>query len=122
MTQKTVEEKITLLTNAWYQYVGAGGHKDRDMQFSITTQWSYGDAPLYEVEHNAYMGNDIEGKFTSYHTAQHFLLSSLMVMVQEQIDWMVSECEVSGDYDSHFCDGQLRTMLQKALEEVNAAT
>lgn len=78
------EERVLLLTRFWYDYVSCDHHKDRDGHFYINKKWSYGNEPVYRVEHYGYMaeyrGNE---EFSTYNEALDALIAFLEGEVAE---------------------------------------
>lgn len=87
-----IEKKITELIKKYYELVGRDHHKDRDVHFYILKDWSYGDAPVYKVEHMGYInewdGPDMFPDSTSAHWA---LLKFLERIVKEQEEFEPEE-------------------------------
>ena len=50
--------EITKLTEEWYHLIGPDHHKDRDCHWHINTTWSYGNSPVYVIEHFGYIIDD----------------------------------------------------------------
>ena len=75
------ESRLLQLTRFWYEYVGCDHHKDRDCHFYINKVWSYGENPVYRIEHYGYMSVlDSHDLFETYEEA-----------LEEFIGWLESE-------------------------------
>lgn len=75
---------ITQLTDEWYQLIGKDHHKDRDCHFYINTVWSYGQDPVYRVEHYGYLVDEIEQQFSSYDEAVNYLEKKLKEIIKQE--------------------------------------
>lgn len=81
----TVEDEILKLTAEWYSLVGRDIHKDRDCHFYIEKKWSYGQDPVYSVQHDGYIWDGlIDREFTSSKDAHVYLLNRLREMVRAE--------------------------------------
>jgi len=71
-----VNKELLMLTTLWYKIVSLDHHKDRDCHFHITETWSYGANPTYSIEHNGYIGNEIDkiGFSTRYNAIKYLIL------------------------------------------------
>jgi hypothetical protein len=96
----TIEEKITKLTNIWYEYVGINHHKDRDCHWSIETEWSYGEKPIYIVRHYGYVYKDIEIYCTTYERAKRTLFSEVMKAINKEKKWAKIVLKNENEWDS----------------------
>jgi hypothetical protein len=82
---KSVEQQITELTLEWYAVVGRDHHKDRDCHFYIAKEWSYGEPPVYVVQHDGYVWDEvIDRTFATSGDAHRFLLEKLKEMVAKE--------------------------------------
>lgn len=57
-----LEKEFMDLNRKWYHEVldqYALGYKDRDCHWRIVKSWDYGETPLYYIEHNGYLYEDI---------------------------------------------------------------
>ncbi len=77
-------EDITKLTNEWYSLIGKGHHKDRDCHWSVNTKWSYGQEPVYVVEHYGYLLSDVEIVCNSYNDALIALKNRLKEVIEQE--------------------------------------
>ena len=75
---------ITQLTDEWYKLIGKDHHKDRDCHFYINTVWSYGQDPVYRVEHYGYLVDEIQEDFHSYDEAASFLEKKLKEIIKQE--------------------------------------
>lgn len=80
----SLEEDITALTEEWYDLIGPEHHKDRDCHWKIVTQWSYGQPPLYRVEHHGYLLDHIEIECPSYPEALETLKKTLQKSISDE--------------------------------------
>jgi hypothetical protein len=81
----TREEKITALTALWYEFVNLDHHKDRDCHWMITKLWSYGAPPVYCVEHNGYVEQEVQREFKTETEAEDFLYSLLQIFLKKNL-------------------------------------
>lgn len=77
-------EEITKLTNEWYCLIGKDHHKDRDCHWYIETKWSYGNPPIYEVQHYGYIRDDVKVVCSSYDDALIALKAELETAIQQE--------------------------------------
>ena len=98
-----IEKRITELSAQYYDLIGGEHHKDRDCHWSIETLWSYGQAPVYIVEHKGYLHETEKATFDSYETAMAFLRDELMEAIeiekfnQAQIDGIRFPDDIPGE-------------------------
>lgn len=83
-----LEEKITALTVRYYELVSRDHHKDRDCHFYIYKDWTYGEPPVYKVEHNGYL-NEWDGpkSFPDSTSAHWGLIKFLERIIKEEEAW-----------------------------------
>ena len=82
---KNIIEEITNLTDEWYTLCGKAGHyKDRDAHWYIETKWSYGNPPIYSVQHYGYILDKIEEECDSYEEALTFLRDTLKKEIEDE--------------------------------------
>jgi hypothetical protein len=79
-------ENITQLTQDYYHLVNFDHHKDRDCHFYINKTWSYGDDPVYKVEHWGYLYDYYGTEFPTYEQAEQELERLLISALTEQAD------------------------------------
>jgi hypothetical protein len=89
---------ITQLADEWYKLIGKDHHKDRDCHFYINTVWSYGQGPVYRVEHYGYIVDEIEVDFHSYDEATAFLEKKLKEIIKKEMCAQEHECQESFDF------------------------
>ena len=77
-------ERITELTNEWYELLGSSHHKDKDCHWYINTKWSYGYAPTYIVEHYGYILSDIEIECSTYEEALETIKHQLQIAIDRE--------------------------------------
>lgn len=75
------KDKITKLAEEYHKMI-AGDHKDRDCHWSIETRWSYGNAPVYIVEHDGYLHTTDRAIFNSYDAALAYLQEELQDAIE----------------------------------------
>ena len=90
-------KSLTQLTDEWYKLIGKDHHKDRDCHFYINTVWSYGQDPVYRVEHYGYIVDEIEEDFYSYDEAVIFLEKKLKEIIKQEM--FSQECERQESFD-----------------------
>jgi len=78
---KTIIEEITELTEEWYTLIGPDHHKDRDCHWCIETKWSYGQSPLYTIQHYGYIIDEFSETWKTYELA----LERLKELLKEEI-------------------------------------
>ena len=71
------EKYIIKLTNDYYELISADHHKDRDCHWYVNKVWSYGDKPMYRVEHYGYCYEEFYEDFVTYEKARDYLISKL---------------------------------------------
>ena len=76
--------KITQLTSEWKSLVIKDHCKDGDFHFYINTVWSYGENPIYRIEHYGYILEHIEQSYPSYRAACYGLISMLERFIKEE--------------------------------------
>lgn len=97
------EKKITELAVQYYSLISGEHHKDRDCHWKIETLWSYGQPPVYVVEHKGYLHETERATFDSYEGAMAFLRDELLEAIeiekfnQEQIDGIRFPDDIPGE-------------------------
>jgi hypothetical protein len=81
---KSVIDEITKLTDEWYHLIGKDHHKDRDCHWYIETKWSYGCEPVYTIQHNGYILDNIVEECNSYEEALTVLRDTLKEKIEEE--------------------------------------
>lgn len=80
--------KITELTKLWMEVIRGLHHKDRDCHFGIEKAWSYGEHPVYRVNHYGCLMDEDMVDFSCYEDAEN----QLRVLIKNGImEWMDSE-------------------------------
>ena len=74
MTFKDKQELVTELCKLW-QCTLVGHHKDVDCHYYIKMKWSYGQEPVYVVEHYGYILEDTYEEFPTYAEALNYLIA-----------------------------------------------
>lgn len=82
-----MKEEIIKLTKLWYLLVGLDHHKDRDCHWIINTTYSYGEPPIFEIEHNGYVYEEISRSFDSYEDAESGLIEELKMAIEKEKEW-----------------------------------
>lgn len=77
-------DEITKLTDEWYILINSDHHKDRDCHWHIDILWSYGNKPVYTVQHFGYILHDIVEEFDSYDEALIGLKKILIEKLEEE--------------------------------------
>lgn len=81
-------DKITQLTDLWYSIVNIDHHKDRDCHWYINKVWSYGNEPIYRIEHYGYIfDEEVNGEFNDYKEAEEYLFSVIKGAISKEVDW-----------------------------------
>lgn len=86
---KEIINEITKLNLEWYKLINSDHHKDRDCHWLITTRWSYGNKPIYTIEHSGYLYAEIELMCNSYEDA--------LVKMRDLIKSAISEYKNNAD-------------------------
>ena len=71
------EKQVTELAEKYHKLIAGDHHKDRDCHWTIETKWSYGNPPVFIVEHKGYLHETERSTFDSYETALAFLRDEL---------------------------------------------
>lgn len=79
--------EIIRLTKLWYQVVSSDHHKDRDCHWYINTVYSYGNEPIYRIEHYGYVHDNISIEFDSYESAERGLLVEIRRALVNEFSW-----------------------------------
>jgi len=86
-----MDHQITALTKQWFELVGRDHHKDRDCHFYVEKRWSYGEPPVYVVQHQGYVWDEpIDETFPTYTAAARLLVEKLREMVAAEREWSES--------------------------------
>ena len=81
------EQYITKLTKVWYELVSLDHHKDRDCHWYINKVWSYGEKPIYIVEHYGYIRDEVIEEFDTYSEAEMFIADTLYESIKGEEQW-----------------------------------
>jgi hypothetical protein len=84
-------KEITKLTEEWYSLIAKDHHKDRDCHWYINTKWSYGNSPIYIVEHHGYVHNHVSVECKSYDEALILLKEELEHAIKQERSYEDSE-------------------------------
>ena len=90
---KSIIEEITELTAEWYKIIGPDHHKDRDCHWYIETKWSYGQPPLYTIQHFGYILDDINENWSTYELALERLKETLTEEIKQYRKYVTNEDE-----------------------------
>lgn len=88
-----LKKEITDLTDEWYCLIGKDHHKDRDCHWYINTKWSYGEDPVYIVEHYGYILHYVEIECKSYDEALIKLRDYLKIAIEQEREKNYTEKE-----------------------------
>ena len=72
-----IEKQVTELAEKYHKLIAGDHHKDRDCHWHIETKWSYGNDPVFIVEHKGYLHETERSTFDKYETALIFLRDEL---------------------------------------------
>jgi hypothetical protein len=93
---KELVDDITKLTNEWYTLIGPDHHKDRDCHWYIETKWSYGQPPLYTIQHFGYILDGIKETWSTYELALERLKEMLTEEIKQYRMYATNEDEETG--------------------------
>jgi hypothetical protein len=82
-----IKEEITKLTEKWYNLIAPDHHKNRDCHWYINTKWSYGQDPVYVVEHFGYVYEHVEISCATYELALQALKKELELAIKQEEDY-----------------------------------
>lgn len=82
-------DEITKLTQEWYELIGKDYHKDRDCHFHIDVLWSYGNEPIFSVQHYGYLISDIDIQCASFNDALDTMILKIKEMIEEEKEWAI---------------------------------
>jgi hypothetical protein len=105
---------ISALNSLWCKCV-AGYHKSCDVTHYITQKYTFGDL-TYSVEHGAYIGEDIEGTFSTLEAAESFLIQKMVEAIKEEVKWNLDVIELPVHGESEVND---KNYWLAILEELN---
>jgi len=83
--KETNKNKIRELTEAWYSIVSTDHHKDRDCHWYINTAYSYGEPPIYRIEHYGYIYKSIDEEHSTYEGAEKRLIEIISKAIERNI-------------------------------------
>lgn len=89
-------EEIRELTEEWYTLIGPDHHKDRDCHWYIETKWSYGQPPIYIIQHYGYIIDEFSETWNTYELALGRLKEILTTEIKEYIKDKDENDEESG--------------------------
>lgn len=79
-----LKKEITELTESWYRLISKDHHKDKDFHWYVNTVWSYGQEPIYRVEHFGYLLEDVAIECKTYEEALLKLRDFLKIAVERE--------------------------------------
>ena len=84
-----IDQEITKLTDKYYRLISPQNHKDRDCHWSISLTWSYGQPPVFSVEHYGYLYEDIRDgvECKTLEEAKEKLLGHIKEAIEKEIKW-----------------------------------
>ena len=81
-------DRVHELAQVWREMIATDHHKHKDGYFAIIKSWSYDHQARYHAEHDAYIGEDLFGKYRStYAEAENDLIQHLLNMIEYQRNW-----------------------------------
>jgi hypothetical protein len=93
-------EKIIELTKKWYEIVSTDHHKDRDCHFYVNTVYSYGNNPVFRIEHYGYIAEDYTEDFETYEEAENGLIEFLKGNILNEKSWAEGVLKEKEKWDS----------------------
>lgn len=94
-----MRDKIVGLTKIWYEIVSLDHHKDRDCHWYITEEFSYGNVPVFSVEHYGYCYDEVIQEFKRYGEAVKFLLQTIKSAIRAEQIWALDVIEMPKGWD-----------------------
>lgn len=88
-----LNKEITELSGIWYRIVNVDHHKVRDCHWYVQTVFSYGNDPIYEVQHYGYVWKEYKQEYSSYIFALIGLRDTLHIAIKEQYEWAKENIE-----------------------------
>lgn len=82
MKNEPLIKEITDLTQQWYTLIGPDHHKDRDCHWYIETKWSYGQPPIYIIQHYGYIIDEVSETWNNYELALGRLKELLTIEIK----------------------------------------
>jgi hypothetical protein len=82
-----IRDEIVRLTGIWMEYVGYDHHKDRDCHWFIKETYSYGEPPVWIVEHYGYIGAEVDIECATYEAALRALRRALKQEISSAQAW-----------------------------------
>lgn len=98
------DDEITDLTKTWYEIISMGHHKDNDCHWMINKTWSYGDKPVYVVEHYSYIyqvdDKHLSIRHKTYEQAEKSLIKHLLIAIKEEVKFARGKIADPAQWDS----------------------
>ena len=91
--------KTLKLTELYYRLVSLDHHKDRDCRWYITQVWSYGEPPVWIVQHYGYCYKKVEWTCDTYEDALEVLESHLTDAIANDVEWAERVIATPSDWD-----------------------
>lgn len=85
-----MKDEIVKLSETYMNMVSGDHHKDRDCHWYINTVYSYGNEPVFRIEHNGYIFDpepQAYKEFDTYEQAEKGLLDLIQRAVDDQVEW-----------------------------------
>jgi hypothetical protein len=79
------QQILTKLNTLWCKCI-IGHHKSCDPVHYIYQEYTFGDL-VYKVEHGAYIGEEINGTFSTLEAAENFLIREIAKEIEKQSEW-----------------------------------
>ena len=107
-------EEVENLSRLWFRLVSLDHHKDRDCHWYISSAWSYGESPVYEVQHEGYVHERIREEHPTYDAALAGLAGHIRDAIQGVADWALS---VLHDKEDFWNNPEARQITELLTEE-----
>ena len=78
---------INKLINTYNRLIQLDHHKDRDYHWYITPKWSYGEAPVWKVQHYGYCYKEVDWTCETYEDALTVLEKHLKLAIASEVEW-----------------------------------
>ena len=92
-------------------------HKDRDCHWYITQTWSYGEPPVWIVQHYGYCYKKVEWTCETYEDALEVLESHLTDAIANDVEWAHLVINKPLDFDG--CDYETAKRTLEICDEIN---
>lgn len=88
-----LNKEITELSYVWYRIVNVDHYKDKDCHWYIQTVFSYGNDPIYIVQHYGYVCKDYTSEHNAYLLALIALKQAIQAAIYDQVEWAKENIE-----------------------------